>query len=89
MKPENAVTVLLTVWLIVFAVILKCVTNPVVAFCGAIIWTLACVIYALLSDYIEDIKESVHKQAKAVYRAQMELLEEREKYYADRTNRNV
>ena len=74
MKPENAVTVLLTVWLIIFAVILACVPNAVAAFFGSIIWTLAVVIYALLSDYIEDIKESVHKQAKAVYRAQMEFL---------------
>ena len=74
MKPENAVTVLLTVWLIVFAVILKYVPNNVAAFFGSIIWTLAVVIYALVSDYIEDIKESVHKQAKAVYRAQMEFL---------------
>ncbi len=89
MKPENAVTVLLTVWLIVFFAIAKCVPNAVAAFFGSIIWSLAVVIYALLSDYIEDIKESVHKQAKAVYRAQMELLEEREKYYAERTNRNV
>lgn len=74
MKPENAVTVLLTVWLIIFAVILACVPNAVAAFSGSIIWTLAVVIYALVSDYIEDIKESVHKQAKAVYRAQMEFL---------------
>ena len=88
MKPENAVTVLLTVWLIVFAVI-ACIPSDAAAFFGSIIWTLAVVIYALVSDYIEDIKESVHKQAKAVYRAQMELLEEREKYYAERTNRNV
>ncbi len=89
MKPENAVAILLTVWLLVFAVILKCVPNAVAAFFGSIIWTLAVVIYALLSDYIEDIKESVHKQAKAVYRAQMDFLEEREKYYAERANRNV
>ena len=74
MKPENAVTVLLTVWLIIFAVILACVPNDAAAFFGSIIWTLAVVIYALVSDYIEDIKESVHKQAKAVYRAQMEFL---------------
>jgi phage-related holin len=74
MKPENAVTVLLTVWLIVFFAIAKCVPNAAGAFFGSIIWTLAVVIYALVSDYIEDIKESVHKQAKAVYRAQMEFL---------------
>lgn len=74
MKPENAVTVLLAVWLIVFFAIAKCVSNAVAAFFGSIIWTLAVVIYALVSDYIEDIKESVHKQAKAVYRAQMEFL---------------
>ena len=73
MKPENAVTVLLTVWLIIFAVI-ACIPSDAAAFFGSIIWTLAVVIYALLSDYIEDIKESVHKQAKAVYRAQMEFL---------------
>ena len=73
MKPENAVTVLLTVWLIIFAVI-ACIPSDAAAFFGSIIWTLAVVIYALVSDYIEDIKESVHKQAKAVYRAQMEFL---------------
>jgi hypothetical protein len=73
MKPENAVTVLLTVWLIIFA-ILACIPSDATAFFGSIIWTLAVVIYALVSDYIEDIKESVHKQAKAVYRAQMEFL---------------
>ena len=73
MKPENAVTVLLTVWLIIFAVI-ACIPSDAAAFFGSIIWSLAVVIYALLSDYIEDIKESVHKQAKAVYRAQMEFL---------------
>ena len=56
MKPENAVTVLLTVWLIVFAVI-ACIPSDAAAFFGSIIWSLAVVIYALVSDYIEDIKE--------------------------------
>lgn len=54
-----------------------------------VIWTLAVILYAVLHDYIENLRSSVHERVKAVYAAEMRFIREREAFYKQRDEGNV
>ena len=80
-KDTNAAAALSVVYLLGIVAIAELMDRRPMAFWICVIWTLAVIIYALIHDYIEDLRASVHERVKAVCHAEMRFLEERKSFY--------
>lgn len=82
-KAVWAATRLCIVYMIGMFFILKKMQGNVLGFWIWVIWTLAVILYAVISDYIEDMRNSVHERIKEVSEVEMRFLEERKKFYEE------
>lgn len=56
---------------------------PVIAFAGAIIWTLLLLLIGVTQDKIEKERKALHDKVKAVCHAEMRFIEERKAFYEE------
>lgn len=82
-KSTNAAAILSVVYILGIVAIAELMDMRPQAFWLCVIWTLAVIIYVLVHDYVENIRESVHKRIKAVFKAEMRFHTEREAFYAE------
>jgi hypothetical protein len=80
-KDILSAVLLSIVWQTVVVLIFEKLDGSPLSFWLIVIWTLGCVIYALIHDYIENLRSSVHDRVRAVCAAEMRFLAERKEFY--------
>jgi energy-converting hydrogenase Eha subunit H len=82
-KDERGAIIASVVYLAVLYAIVKMFQDkaPVLAFTGAIIWTLLVILIGVTQDKIEKERKALHDKVKAVCKAEMRFIEERKAFY--------
>ena len=82
-RDEKAAIIAGTIYLVGLFSIVKLFrdTAPVIAFTGAIIWTLLVILVGVTQDKIEKERKALHDKVKAVCHAEMRFIEERKAFY--------